>query len=109
LSIIIAIYIILIYNTGMEENKLTIKINGESLLEKYAKKTSLHKLHLRSGVSYPTLRRMMAGESTRISLNSLVEILLALMPPENIMELKFGDVFKFEEKNEEKLSVYRKG
>jgi hypothetical protein len=31
------------------------------------------------------------------------------MPVEEIMQLKFSDVFKFEEKNEKELSVYRKG
>jgi flagellar motor switch protein FliM len=97
----------MMYNVYMEK-RLTLKINGESLLQKSAQKTNLHRLHMKSGVTYPTMRNMMLGRATNISLDILSAILLALMPAEEIMELKMGDVFKFEEKNEKELSVYRK-
>ena len=96
------------YNGHMEK-RLTIKINGEALLQKSMQETNLYRLHRKSGVSYPTMRNMMLGRATNISLDILSAILLALMPADEIMQLKFGDVFKFEEKNEKELSVYRKG
>jgi hypothetical protein len=90
------------------EKRITLKINGESILQKSAQKTNLHRLHMKSGVTYPTMRNMMLGRATNISLDILTAILLALMPAEEIMNLKMNDVFKFEEKNETELSVYRK-
>ncbi len=97
----------MMYN-GRMEKRLTLKINGESILQKSAQKTNLHRLHMKSGVTYPTMRNMMLGRATNISLDILTAILLALMPAEEIMNLKMNDVFKFEEKNETELSVYRK-
>lgn len=91
------------------EKRLTLKINGESILQKTTVKTNLHRLHIKTGVAYPTMRNMMLGRATNISLDVLTAILLALMPADEIMQLKFSDVFKFEEKNEKELSVYRKG
>ena len=98
----------MMYN-GRMGKRLTIKIDGEAILRKSAVETNLYRLHRKSGVSYPTMRNMMLGRATNISLDILSAILLALMPAEEIMELKFSDVFKFEEKNEKELSVYRKG
>ena len=97
----------MMYNDDMEK-RLTLKINGESILQKSTVKTNLHRLHMKSGVVYPTVRNMMLSRATNISLDILAALLLALMPAEEIMELKMGDVFKFEEKNEKELSVYRK-
>ena len=92
------------------EKRYTLKINGESLLRKSTQKTNLHRLHIKSGVTYPTLRNMMLGKATNISLDILARILFSLdITPDDLLQLKIGDVFKFEEKpDEEKLSTYRK-
>lgn len=99
----------MMYN-GCMEKRLTLKINGEALLRKSTQETNLYRLHRKSGVSYPTMRNMMLGRATNISLDILAAILFSLgLSPDEIMQLSMGDVFKFEEKNEKELSVYRKG
>ena len=73
------------------------KIKGAQLLSMASDPTNMHQVHLRSGVSWKTVHKYLAGEP----LNSIdADIILAILINglgltwDQIKELKFGDIFE---------------
>ena len=85
----------------------TFRLKGRSLLE-YAKRrgaNNLYQVHLRSGVGWQTAHKYMTKASLdSIDLNILADLLIdgVGLHPDEIANLRFGDIFEFVPREEKK-------
>lgn len=76
------------------EHKPIVSLDGEAILKLTG--TNAHQLHLQSGISYPTIQRILKGQSSA-SLDYLIKMLNTGMEIGEIMNLRIGDIMKMEE------------
>lgn len=80
----------------------TFHLKGSSLLEK-AKDNgveNMHQLHLQAGVTYQTIHRYINDEGLeKLNLNVLASVLINGIgyTPDELMDVKFGDIFEYVE------------